>query len=139
MEGGGGLAAGVSARLSPAKGRRFALAVGAVFVVLGAALWWRRRLVAAAAVAAVGTALIVAGLVIPGRLGPVYRAWMGLAAALSRFTTPVFMAIVYFAVLTPAGLLLRRLGKNPLAARRAGASVWMGRDGGAKSSMERQF
>ena len=73
----------------------------------------------------------------PGRLGPLYRAWMGLALLLSKVTTPILMAIIYFAVITPIGLLLRVFGRDPLA----GGGRWMARAAGAPDPkrMERQF
>ena len=47
-------------------------------------------------------------------LGPVERAWMGLAHAISKVTTPIVMGVMYLLVLTPVGLLRRRFGGNPL-------------------------
>jgi len=79
--------------------------------------------------------------VLPTRLGPVQRAWMGLAAALSRVTTPVFLGVVYFGAILPMGLLLRALGRNPLAHPGPQASRWIARPVEARSrrDMERQF
>jgi len=134
------LEAAVSARLTPAQGRRFGLTLGAAFVALGAVLAWRGR--AAAPVALVlGLALIAAGLVLPARLGGLHRAWMGLGAALSRITTPIFLGVVYFAVIMPIGLLLRARGRNPLTLHRSRATCWVPRPVAARSrrDMERQF
>jgi len=134
------LEAAVSARLTPAQGRRFGLTLGAAFVALGGVLVWRGR--AAAPVALVlGVALVAAGLVVPARLGPLQRAWLGLGAALSRVTTPIFLGVVYFAVIMPIGLLLRARGRNPLTRHRAGATCWVPRPVAARSrrDMERQF
>jgi hypothetical protein len=39
---------------------------------------------------------------------------MKLAHALSKVTTPIFMGIVYFVVLTPIGFIRRSFGGNPL-------------------------
>ncbi|HEU4749107.1 MAG TPA: hypothetical protein VFS56_11440, partial [Gemmatimonadaceae bacterium] len=46
-------------------------------------------------------------LLIPGRLGPVRRAWMRLGEGIGRITTPVILAIVYYAVVTPVALVRR--------------------------------
>ena len=83
--------------------------------------------------------MVVSGLALPGRLGPVYRAWMGLAHALSKVTTPVFMSLAYFVVFTPAGLIMRVFGHRPLAPNRAQGSFWVSRRTEPRSSMERQF
>src|SRR5438093_7493684 len=141
MEGERRLETRVPARLSRAEGRRFGLTLGAAFVVLGVVLAWRGRAGAALGTAALGAALLLAGLVLPTRLGPVQRAWMGLAAALSRVTTPVFLGVVYFGAILPMGLLLRALGRNPLAHPGPQASRWIARPVAASSrrDMERHF
>jgi hypothetical protein len=89
----------------------------------------------------VGLALVIAALVVPARLGPIQRAWMGLAAAMSRITTPVFMGVVYFVVVTPIGLLRRLAGKNSLLRPRTAKSFWVSRadDAERRAGMERQF
>jgi hypothetical protein len=83
-------------------------------------------------------ALTLGGLVIPGSLGPVYRAWMGFAHALSRVTTPIFMGIVYFLVITPIAVIRRAVGGNPLRAHR-GATGWVNRKDDPRGDLSRQF
>src|ERR1043166_6823298 len=96
------------------EGRRFGLTVGSAFLVVAAVSRWRGHATPPTVLALAGVALIVAGLVIPARLGSVYRAWIGLSHLLSRITTPIAMGIVYFLVLTPTGLLIGISGKHPL-------------------------
>lgn len=141
MEGDGGLAAAIPARLSAAEGRKFGLVVGGAFLTVAGLLWWRGHPAGALAAGGVGTALGLAGLLLPGRLGPVHAAWMGLAALLSTVTTPVFMGMVYFVVVTPVGLLRRLLGRNPLARSRQAASFWIAKDPapGRRSDLQHQF
>jgi hypothetical protein len=132
------LAQGSPARLSPAEGRRFAFTLMAAFAVV-AALLWRRELPNAAFVAGgVAVAFALAGLVLPGKLGPVHRAWMGLAHAISRVTTPIFMGVVYFLVITPIAFLRRAFGGNPLRAHR-GESGWVDRQAQPRGDLSRQF
>jgi len=125
--------------LSPRDGKRFGLLVGGAFLALGGVLWWRGRDAAAWTGFGLGTLLIVAGLTIPGRLGPVHRAWMGVSLALSKVTTPVFMSGLYFIVLTPAGMLMRLLGRNPLTRDPTRTTFWDPRQVGPRSDMERPF
>jgi hypothetical protein len=123
------VAAGISARLSRAEARKFGLLVGAAFVVLGLVLAWRGRQAPALISSSVGALLFLLGALFPDVLGPVYRAWMGLSGLISKVTTPIFMAVVYFGVLTPVGLIRRATGHNPL--KRAPAtdgSLWIQRD-----------
>jgi predicted PurR-regulated permease PerM len=91
--------------------RKFALTVGTVFGILGGLFLWRGKapypyfLVIAAA-------LILAGLIRPRALRPVHRVWMGLARAMSWVMTRVILVILFFAVVTPIGLVARMLGKD---------------------------
>jgi hypothetical protein len=92
-------------------------------------------------VGVIGGTLMIGGVVIPARLGPVHWAWMKLAALLSRITTPVFMAVVYFIVITPIGILRRLLGRNPVDHSVGEGSYWVTRPAGEarRSDIERQF
>jgi hypothetical protein len=134
------LESGVSARLTPTEGRKFGLLVGGAFLVLGALLWRRGHTAAASVALVLASALIAAGLVAPTGLGPVYRAWMALAAAISKVTTPVFMGAIFFLVMTPAGLLVRLFGHRPLSRQREAATYWQSRPAGARrGEMNHQF
>ena len=128
----------VPTRLSPAEGRRFAFTVGAALAALASVAWWRGRLIAATVLITFAGLLLGTGLLLPARLGPVRQAWMGLATALSKITTPLVMALLYFAVITPVGLLLRVVGRNPLKRQ---LSSWVARPAEARNrrDMERQF
>jgi hypothetical protein len=129
----------VRAGLTRAEGRKFGLSVGTAFLVLGGIFWWRGRETAAMVLGGLGMLLILSGLAIPGRLGPVYTVWMGMAHAISKVTTPLFMSIVYFVVLTPAGLIRRLVARNPLHQQRTDSGYWISRDGGGRGDLSRQF
>ncbi len=131
---------GVPARLSPAEGRRFGFVVGAAFLVLGGVSWWRGHETVPKVLWAIGGLLVLGGLLIPGSLGPVQRAWMKLALALSRITTPIIMGLIYFTLFTPLGAVRRMLGMNSLV-RPAGGSFWIDRAPGPerRSDLQRQF
>ncbi|MBI4542320.1 MAG: hypothetical protein HY705_04755 [Gemmatimonadetes bacterium] len=128
------------ARLSPAEGRRFGLVLGTAFLALAALLWWRARPLGAGVLMSVGAALLLAGLLVPSRLGPVRRAWMRLAVVISRVTTPVFLALVYYLVVTPMGLIMRLIGYRPLTRARRASTVWVARrPEQRRSDLRRQF
>ena len=132
--------AGIPARLSPSEGRKFGLTVGVAFLVLAALLqFWRHKEVAAAVAASLGAALVLAALLTPTRLGPVERAWMGLARLISKVTTPIFMGVVFFVVITPIGLLMRLFGRKALVHRETQGGFWMAPASGGRSDLERQF
>ena len=141
MEGDGRLEKGIPARLSPAEGRKFGWLVGAAFLALGGVSWWRGHDRMATVMGAVGGLLGAGGLLFPGQLGPVYRAWMGLAKAISKVTTPLVLGILYYLVLTPSGLIRRILTKNPLVHPVNSGGFWVTREAGHRQrrDMERQF
>ena len=140
MEGERELATGIPARLTPAEGRKFGLLVGVAFLVVAALLWRRTHLTGAYVAAALGAGLVLGGLLVPGQLGPVYRAWMRLAELISKVTTPIFMGVLFFLVLTPAGLIARMVGHRALAATRGSSSHWRSRpEGSRRGNMDHQF
>lgn len=141
MDGNGAVEGRVPARLSAAEGRRFGLTVGLAFLALAAVLLWRERTRTAMVLGALGALLLLGGLLVPTLMGPVERAWMAMALAISKVTTPVMMSIVYFVVMMPIGLLMRALGRTPLRRPAASGSFWIPRDPaiGGRGDLERQF
>jgi hypothetical protein len=131
----------VSARLNAAaKGRKFGLTVGTAFLVLAAIAWWRGSPRASMGLAVLGGLLFLAALIIPAHLGPVERAWMGMAELISKITTPVFMGIIYFGLFTPIGFLRRRFGRDHLVHRSESGSLWADRPVAARrGDLNRQF
>lgn len=115
MEGDRRLAGRVPAGLDKkSTGRRFGLSVGTAFLVLTAILLWRDHRTAMFVTATLALVLVLGGMVVPALLYPVERGWMAMAHAISRVTTPIFLGIVYFLVVTPIGVVMRLFGRNPL-------------------------
>ena len=139
MEGNGGLALAVSARLTRQEGRKFGFTLGIAFLVLAALTWWRGHTNVASVFSVVGVLLLAAGLLIPTHLGPVERGWMKLGMAIGHVMTPVYMAFVYFVILTPVGFVMRVFGRNPLKQRQTGDSLWVPRGEKKRSDLQRQF
>jgi hypothetical protein len=52
--------------------------------------------------------------VAPMALLPLYRIWAKFAAFMAWFNTHLLLGIVYYLVITPIGLGMRALGKDPL-------------------------
>jgi hypothetical protein len=132
------LAHQISARLSAAEGRRFGFTIGIAFLAVAGLLWWRTHIVAAAIAGSLGALLLLSGALVPGKLGPVHAAWMRFALVLSKVTTPVFMTIVYFVVITPIGVIRRAAGKSPILVR-GSSTRWESRGGQPRSDLNRQF
>ena len=125
--------------LTAAEGRKFAFTVGGAFFVFAAITWWRQHPTMMTVFLSLGGAFSLGGLVAPTMMGPVEKAWMGLAHLISKVTTPIFMGIVFFLVITPISLLMGLFGKRPLAIRK-GDTYWRVRaPESRRSDLVRQF
>lgn len=131
----------IPARLTPKEGRKFAFTVGLAFLVFAGITWWRDHALLTRIFTSIGGVLLLAGILVPGMLGPVYRAWMKLAFLISKVTTPIFMGVTYFLVLSPVGLIMRGIGKNPMVRKESGGTYWVSREGEGerRSDLKRQF
>ncbi len=125
------------------RGRKFAFTLAAAFGVIAAIAFLRGRQTALFVTGAIALLMLLSGLLVPERLEPVERGWMKFAHVVSRVTTPIFMSIVYFVVLTPVGFVRRIAGANPLVHRLDNDSYWIRRpqrdQEKTRRQMERQF
>jgi hypothetical protein len=133
------ISAGLNREYSARDGRKFALTVGAALLALSVIGWLRGHPTTTVVLGGVGIALAAAGVAIPSKLGPVDRAWMSMAKVIAKFTTPVFMAVVYFVIVTPIAILRRTVGENGLVHRRGKLGYWSDRSESPRSTLERQF
>ena len=102
--------------------REFGLIVGGVFLLLST--WWlyRGKFPNVSHITLyLGATLVLLGLIFPQALVWPNKAWMALAEVLSFVTTRVILAFVFFAIVTPIGVIKRWFGWDPLH-RRASAS-----------------
>jgi hypothetical protein len=53
-------------------------------------------------------------LIWPAALRPLYIVWMKFGAVMGFINTRIIMTALFFVILTPIGLLMHALGKNPL-------------------------
>jgi hypothetical protein len=97
------------------------------------ALWW----LAAAII------LTIVALAAPHLLALPKRLWLKLGYALHVVVSPIILAIMFFVVITPMGMLMRLRGHDPMRRRsdRAVDSYWIVRNppGPAPPSMRQQF
>ena len=122
--------------------RNFGLVFAAVFLLVGglpllhggSVRWW-----------AFVISVIFGGiaLVRPRLLAGLNRLWTRLGVLLSKVISPIALGVLYYAALTPVGILMRLTGKDPLRLKRdAGAdSYWIARQppGPPPDSMTNQF
>ena len=58
---------------------------------------------------------LTVALLLPTVLGPLNKVWTLFGLLLHKITNPIITGIMYFLVISPIGLLMRLLGKKPLA------------------------
>ena len=122
--------------------RAFGWTFVAVFLIVGlwplvshgTLRWW------AVIVAAL---VMTATLAMPDLLTVPNRLWLRFGLLLHRVVSPVALGLMFYIVITPMGLLMRAMGKDPLCLRHGDPSgtYWIRRDppGPKPSSMSKQF
>lgn len=128
--------------VQPGSNRAFGLVFAAVFAVIAVLplfkggephLW----------ALVVSALFLAAALTMPDVLRPLNRAWFKIGLGLHAIVNPIVMGLLFFAVLTPIGLLMRATGKDPLHRRfdKETDSYWIRRTppGPAPESMKNQF
>jgi hypothetical protein len=85
--------------------------MAAALVVLGALLLWRHKAIHPYFFMA-AAAFLGLGLALPRALGPAEKGWMKFAERLGWVMTRVIMVVMFYAVVTPIGLLARAAGKD---------------------------
>lgn len=105
--------------------REFGVTMAAILVVIGDVALWRGRPFALYLIA-VGIILGAAGMLAPRALKPLQKAWMALGLVLGFFVSRVIMAVLFYVVITPIGLIMKLLGKDVLDERidKGRASYW---------------
>jgi len=121
--------------------RKFGFVVGGCFILLGW-LCARKGFAAAPLLLLAGLLLALFGWLKPEALGPVERGWMKLGQAIGKVTTPVFLGVLYYLMVTPYAFLVRLIAGDPLdqGLDKEAKSYWKPRKVEfEKISYERQF
>lgn len=97
--------------------QQFGLVVGGIFTAIG--LW---PLLARAEAPrlwslALGITLVISALVVPRSLTLVHRAWMAAAEGLGWINTRILLSVIFYGLMTPMALVMRRLGHDPMQRR----------------------
>jgi hypothetical protein len=96
--------------------RAFGFVFALAFVAIGAYPWFFGGAARTWALGA-GVAFATAALVVPGLLGPANRLWALLGKVLHKVMSPLVLGAMFFLVVTPMGIVMRWLGKDPLRLR----------------------
>jgi hypothetical protein len=79
------------------------------------------------ALLAVAFAVAVLGVSMPALIRPLYLAWLAAAYPIGWTISHLVLALIYYVVVTPIGLLMRLAGRDPLGRRphRSPGSYWV--------------
>mgnify|MGYP001206293966 CR=1 FL=1 len=82
---------------------------------------------------------LVLGVLNSNLLSPLNKLWFKFGILLGKIISPIIMAIIFFLVVTPIGLIMRLLGKDVLNLKyKDYQSYWIEKTG-PKSKMKNQF
>jgi hypothetical protein len=111
---------------SPAELRRFGLALGAGLSVLGSILLWRDKS-AAPWILGVAATLLLLAILRPQLLGPLEKVFARVARVVTKALTYLVLTLTFILVITPMGLVMRLLRRDPLALKPAPdqSSFWI--------------
>ena len=104
--------------------RSFGISVGAVLLLIAAALVWRGRIRTAEIMGPIGAVLLLLGLTKPSLLKWPSAWWWKFAVALGHVNARVILTVAFALVLTPLGVVWRVIGKDPLTRRRRNWPGW---------------
>jgi hypothetical protein len=106
------------------KERSCGVSVGAVLLLISAALVWRGRILTAEIMAPIGAVLLILGLTQPRLLKYPSAAWWKLAMVLGYVNSRIILTVAFAVILTPLGLIWRLTGRDPLTVRRRNWPGW---------------
>ncbi|MTW19807.1 SxtJ family membrane protein [Allochromatium palmeri] len=95
--------------------RRFGLITGGLLAALfGLVLPWLAEARLPLWPWVIAAILAVWALASPKSLRPVYRGWMRFGQFANRIVTPILLSVIYLALFTPIGLVMRLFGHDPM-------------------------
>lgn len=95
--------------------REFGLVTGALFVGLFGLLFpWLFQLAFPYWPWIIAGILWGLALLVPTGLKPIYHGWMFIALIIGWINTRILLALMFYLIITPMGLLMRLLGKQPM-------------------------
>jgi hypothetical protein len=105
--------------MSTAELRKFGLVTGALIILLiGGLLPWlgHKNILAWQEITApIGSVLILWALVHPASLSYVYTPWMYVAEKIGWVNTRIIMAVLFYVIIMPLGIMMRLFGSDPMA------------------------
>ena len=122
--------------------RNFGITFAVVCALLAAPALWQGR-DSAWIWGPLAALFAVVALARPQLLRPLNQLWFRFGMLLNKVVAPVVMLVIFLVSVTPTGLILRAMGKDPLRLKRdaAARTYWIERTprGPTPESMRRQF
>jgi large-conductance mechanosensitive channel len=123
--------------------RSFGLTFVGFFALVAAWQAWAGRPVVGAILGGAAASTLLVTLVRPLLLRPLNRAWMKFGALMHAVVNPVVLGAMFFVVIAPIAIVMRRCGRDALRRRLDphAPSYWVRRDppGPAPDSLPNQF
>jgi hypothetical protein len=102
--------------------RSFGLIIGGVSLAFAALSWWRGYPRVGTILFFVGTLLLILGLVAPSLLKLPNLVWWRFSHVLGWVNARILLTVFFTVVLTPVGVVMRLLGRNPLSGSEKGTN-----------------
>ncbi|RKY31191.1 MAG: hypothetical protein DRP74_05420 [Candidatus Omnitrophota bacterium] len=93
--------------------RKFAIQMGIVFLVIASLFYIKHREVILP-IAILSGLFFLSASISPLLLKPLYYVWMKFTAFMGWLITSLILAVIFYLIFTPIGLLMRCLKKDPL-------------------------
>lgn len=94
--------------------RKFGRMFFIVFCILAVAAWRKGSVPVAGVMVGLGVLSALVGQVAPTALAAPYRGWMAFAGVLHAISSRVLLAVIFFGLVTPLGVLMRLTGRDRL-------------------------
>ncbi len=109
--------------------KKFGYVIGVALGLLALLLFWKDKS-PAIYFAYIGGSIFFLGIVYPISLKPLYISWMSFAVVLGFIMTRLILSLLFILIFTPAGIVIRLLGKDPLNQKieKQKSSYWIKRD-----------
>ncbi len=96
--------------------RKFGITIGVILLFIAGFLFWKEK-GSFQILLTFGIIFCILGIVIPFILKPIYWVWMIFATILGWIMTRVTLSLLFYAIITPIGLIPRVFGKQFLELR----------------------
>lgn len=122
--------------------KKFGITIGVAFLIIFFALFFLKK-TWYNPIIITGIILIGLGYVIPKALLPLQKIWMAFSIIMGWAISHLMLCIVFYAIITPIGIIAKIFGKNFISLRFRGPekSYWISRDDKTAKSedYEKQF